>query len=327
MKKIISFVLSIALIVGIILPTFAVSLQISAESYSGVIDNGGSEETAYSFVYGGNSITNEQNTDVVHSGNYSTKIITSTAGMDASIRIDSTTNYNKIPLNKEVYITFWAKADETAGFKGAIFSGNVYQTGANGASNKLDNYTATYAAGSGNVQSKWEEFSKEWKQYFIKVQKPFEEGYTAMYSFINMYGKGTLYIDDFDIIEMSYVSLDIIDNAGSEQMAYPFVDGGHTATNTQNSDEVHSGNYSTKIVTKASGMNASFKIESTTNYSKIPLNKEVYIAFWAKADETAGFKGAIFSGNVYQTGANGASNKLDNYTATYAAGSGTVQSK
>ena len=329
MKKIMSFVLSIVLIAGVILPAFSFSLSISAEeAYTGVIDNGGSEETAYSFVHGGESITNEKNTDEVHSGSYSTKIVTKTAGMDASIRIDSTTNYNKIPLGKQVYITFWAKADETAGFKGAIFSGNVYQTGENGTSNKLDNYTATYAAGSGNLQSQWEELSKEWKQYFIKVQKPFEDGYTGCYSFINMYGKGTLYIDDFDIVEISgVVSQDIINNAGSEEATYHFVDGAHTITSEQNADEVHSGNFSTKIVTNAAGMNASIKIESSTNYSKIPLNKEVYITFWAKADETAGFKGAIFSGNVYQTGANGASNKLDNYTSTYAAGSGIVQSK
>ena len=328
MKKIMSFVLLIALISGVILPTFSCSLNISAEeAYTGVIDNGGSEEEAYSFVYGGNSITNERNSAEAHSGNYSTKIITNASGMDASIRIDSTTNYNKIPLNKEVYITFWAKADETAGFKGAIFSGNVYQTGANGSSNKLDNYTSTYAAGTGSVQSKWEEFPKEWKQYFIKVQKPFEDGYTACYSFINMYGKGTLYIDDFDIIEVSILNNSIIDNAGSEEFIYQFVDGGNTITSSQNSEQVHSGSYSTKIVTKTTGMNASIRIESTTNYNKIPLNKEVYITFWAKADETAGFKGAIFSGNVYQTGANGSSNKLDNYTNTYAAGTGTVQSK
>ena len=328
MKKIMSFVLSITLIAGIILPTFSVSMFISAEeAYTGVIDNGGSEEAAYSFVYGGNSITNERNSAEAHGGNYSTKIITNASGMDASIRIDSTTNYNKIPLNKEVYITFWAKADETAGFKGAIFSGNVYQTGANGSSNKLDNYTSTYAAGTGSVQSKWEEFPKEWKQYYIKVQKPFEDGYTGCYSFINMYGKGTLYIDDFDIIEASVLNNSIIDNAGSEQSIYQFVDGGNTITSSQNSEQVHSGSYSTKIVTKTTGMNASIRIDSTTNYNKIPLNKEVYITFWAKADETAGFKGAIFSGNVYQTGANGSSNKLDNYTSTYAAGTGIVQSK
>ena len=77
MKKIMSFVLFIALIIGIVLPTFSVALSISAEeAYTGVIVNGGSEETAYSFVYGGESITNEQNTDEVHSGSYSTKIVT-----------------------------------------------------------------------------------------------------------------------------------------------------------------------------------------------------------------------------------------------------------
>ena len=221
MKKIMSFILSFALIIGVVLPTVLATLRISAqEAYVGVVDNGGSEEMAYPFVDGGHTATNTQNSQEVHSGKYSTKIVTSSNGMNASFRIDSTTNYNKIPLNKEVYITFWAKADETAGFKGAIFSGNVYQTVENGASNKLDNYTSTYAAGTGIVKSKWEEFPKEWKQYFIKVLKPFEDGYTAFYSYINLYGKGTLYVDDFDIIELVAENDEstIIDNAGSEKM-------------------------------------------------------------------------------------------------------------
>jgi len=328
LKKIMAFVLSVALIAGIIVPTFLVTLNISAEeAYTGVIDNGGSEEMAYPFVDGGNTATNIQDSSQVHSGDYSTKIVAKNSGMNASFRIESTTNYNEIPLNKEVYITFWAKADETTGFKGAIFTGNVYQTGENGASNKLDNYMNTYAIGSGSVQSKWENFSKEWKQYFIKVQKPFEEGYTGCYSFIKIYGKGTFYIDDFDIVDPDAETEEttIIDNAGSEKMPYPFVDGGNTATNSHDSLHVHSGDYSTKIVTSENGMDASFRLDSTTNYSKIPLNKQVYISFWAKADETAGFKGAIFTGNVYQTGKNGASNKLDNYTATYAVGSATTE--
>ncbi len=321
MKKIMSFVLSIALIAGVILPTFSITLNISAdEAYTGVVDNGGSEEMAYPLVDGGHTATNSHDADEVHSGNYSTKIVTKAAGMNASFKIESTTNYNKIPLNEVVYITFWAKADETAGFRGTIFTGNVYQTGANGTNNKLDNYMLTFAAGSAEAENGWVEFDKEWKQYSIKVQRPFIEGYTGCYSFIKLCGKGTFYIDDFDIVASDVKNESIIDNAGSEEMPYPFVNGGYTATNTHNTDEVHSGNYSTKIVTKAAGMDASFKIESTVNYKKIPLNKEVYITFWAKADETAGFRGAIFTGNVYQTGANGASNKLDNYTSTYAAG-------
>ena len=322
MKKIMSFVLLIALISRVILPTFSVSLNIFAEeAYTGVINNGGSEEMSYPFVDGGQTATNTHNSDEVHSGNYSTKIVTSTAGMDASFKIESTTNYDKIPLEKEVYITFWAKADETNGFKGSIFTGNVYQTGANGISNKLDNYMLTFAAGSGSAESGWVEFDKEWKQYFIKVQKPFADGYTGCYSFIKLCGKGTLYIDDFDIIDLNSESTgtDIIDNASSELTAYEaYGDTGNPAEHS--SDEAHSGSYSTKIFKKGS-----IKITSSANYSKIPLDKEVHISFWAKADENVGYKGAIYTGNVYQTGTNGTSNKLDNYMLTFAAGSAIIE--
>lgn len=328
MKKILSLVVALAIVIGVALPILP-TLYANAEGYTGVIDNGGSEEKPYPLVSGFDTATNTSDSTEAHSGSFSTKIVTSASGIDGSIMIESTDNYDKIPLNKEVYITFWAKADETAGFKGAIFSGNVYQTSTDGSNNKLDNYTSTYAIGSGSLQSKWEEFPKSWKQYYIKVQKPFINGFDAMYSYINMYGKGTLYIDDFDIVEISAGDADttIIDNAGSEEMAYQFINGGDTATNSKESSVVHSGGFSTKIVTKGRGMNASIKIESTINYDKIPLNKEVYISFWAKADDTAGFLGAIASGNVYQTAADGSSNKLDNYTDTYAAGTGTSRSE
>ena len=320
MKKIILFILSIVLIVGIILSTFSVALSISAEeAYTGVIDNGGSEEMPYPFVDGGYTATNTHNTDEVHSGNYSTKIVTSIAGMNASFKIESTTNYSKIPLNKEVHITFWAKADETSGFRGSIFTGNVYQTGTNGTSNKLDDYILTFAAGTASTENGWVEFDKEWKQYFIKVQKPFADGYTGCYSFINLRGKGTLYIDDFDITVLNSQSGDIIDNASSELMAYEaYGNAGNPAEHS--SDEAHSGSFSTKI-----SKNGSIRITSSTNYNKIPLNKEVYISFWAKADKSVGYKGTIYTGNVYQTGANGASNKLDNYMLTFAAGSAITE--
>ena len=105
LKKIMAFVLSVVLIAGIIVPTFLVTLNISAEeAYTGVIDNGGSEEMAYPFVDGGNTATNTQDSSQVHSGDYSTKVVARNSGMNASFRIESTTNYNKIPLNKEVYI-------------------------------------------------------------------------------------------------------------------------------------------------------------------------------------------------------------------------------
>jgi hypothetical protein len=145
MKKAMSLVVALALVLGMVIPMLPM-LYTAAEGYTGVIDNGGSEKMPYPLVSGGDTATNTSDSTEAHSGSFSTKIVTSSAGIDGSIKIESTENYNKIPLNKEVYITFWAKADETLGYKGAVYTGNVYQTRDNGSFNKLDNHMLTFAA-------------------------------------------------------------------------------------------------------------------------------------------------------------------------------------
>jgi len=180
---------------------------------NGTVDNGGAEKSIYGYEYPEN-VNATLATDEVHSGKYSTKF-TSTGNSLAKLdmRINSTgDHYAKIPLNEQIYITFWAKADDETGFSGFIGSGNIYQLPSDNDSGKRDGYMMTPAFGSADMsETGFVEISKEWTKYFIKVNNFFTDGFDSAYAYIKINGYGTIYIDDF---AFETVDADLLDNTG-----------------------------------------------------------------------------------------------------------------
>ena len=180
---------------------------------NGTVDNGGAEKGNYSYEYPEN-VTVEQVTDEKLNGKYSTKFTSSgSAKAQLDMRINSTgDHYAKIPLNEQLYITFWAKADEETGFSGFIGSGNIYQLPSENDSGKRDGYIMTAAFGSADMsESGFVEISKEWTKYFIKVNNFFTDGFESAYAYLKIMGYGALYIDD---IAFETVDESLLDNTG-----------------------------------------------------------------------------------------------------------------
>ena len=180
---------------------------------NGTVDDGGAEKNAYSYEYPEN-VTVEKVNNEKFNGKYSTKFSSngnSLAKLD--MRINATgSHYAKIPLNTQLYITFWAKADDEVGFSGAIGSGNIYQLPTDGDSGKRDGYMMTTAFGSSDMsEAGFVEISKEWTKYYIKVNQFFTEGFDSAYAYVKLNGYGTLYIDDF---AFETVDAELLDNTG-----------------------------------------------------------------------------------------------------------------
>ena len=340
MKKTVAIILSLVLIVGIISPNILLTFCNAEESsYSGIVDNGGSEDSVYTTKVC-NDGTAQKVSNQKYNGNYSTKI-TSNVGKDIACRleIDSTgENYSKIPLNKKVYITFWAKADETDGFNGVIYARKINQKPKSGSDLSLSGNTDAFAFGTKADASGYSEIPKDWNQYFITVNNNLVGGYNSFYAYIDILGKGTIYIDDFDIIDPNAgLVIDgegydgVFENGGSESGVYKLGSGGVTATTLITTEEKRSGSASTKFISKSSGINANLTLTSINEkYDSIPKGRSLYLSFWAKADEKVGFTGAICSGNVYQSGKDedgkNIQNKIDGYTTNYGFGKGAGKS-
>lgn len=180
---------------------------------NGTVDNGGAEKGSYSYEYPEN-VTVEQVTAEKLNGKYSTKFTSNgNALAKLDMRINSTgDHYAKIPLNEQIYITFWAKADDEIGFSGFMGSGNIYQVPSVEDSGKRDGYMMTAAFGSADMsESGFVEISKEWTKYFIKVNNFFTDGFESAYAYLKINGYGALYIDD---IAFETVDESLLDNTG-----------------------------------------------------------------------------------------------------------------
>ena len=180
---------------------------------NGTVNDGGAEKSTYSYEYPEN-VTVEKVNNEKFNGKYSTKFSsTGNALAKLDMRIDSTgDHYAKIPLNQQLYITFWAKADDETGFSGAIGSGIIYQLPSVEDSGKRDGYMMTTAFGSSDMsESGFVAISKEWTKYYIKVNNFFTDGFESAYAYIKINGYGSLYIDD---IAFETIDEEILDNTG-----------------------------------------------------------------------------------------------------------------
>lgn len=180
---------------------------------NGTVNDGGAEKSTYSYEFPEN-VTVEKVNNEKFNGKYSTKFSsTGNALAKLDMRIDSTgDHYAKIPLNQQLYITFWAKADDETGFSGAIGSGIIYQLPSVEDSGKRDGYAMTTAFGSSDMsESGFVAISKEWTKYYIKVNNFFTDGFESAYAYIKINGYGSLYIDD---IAFETIDEEILDNTG-----------------------------------------------------------------------------------------------------------------
>lgn len=268
-------------------------------------------------------------------GRYSTKFV-GTDNQTADGIIKSTVKYADIPRGKQVMLTFWAKAGEN-GFTGMFGTANFRQGTAgqwwnDSISYKLDGYSWLYAFGgangSGPDASNYETLSTEWTKCYIILPTALtdSESYPCLFSEFKIIGTGTLYIDDIDIELVDSIDNGTIDNGGSEKGMYAF-EYPENVNAVLATDEVHSGKYSTKFSSTGDALaKLDMRVDSTgDHYAKIPLNTQLYITFWAKADDETGFSGFIGSGNIYQLPSVNESGKRDGYMMTTAFGSSDMQ--
>lgn len=268
-------------------------------------------------------------------GRYSTKFV-GTNNQTADGIVKSTVKYSDIPRGKQVMLTFWAKAGEN-GFTGMFGTSNFRQGTAgqwwnDSISYRLDNSSWWYAFGgtngSGPDASNYETLSSEWTKYYLILPNVLtdSESYPCLFSEFKIIGTGTLYIDDIDIELVDDVfDNGTVDNGGSEKDVYSLA--GNSNTSVEISNEKHSGKYSTKFSSNGTDLSqVDILVRSTgDHYAKIPLNTQIYLTFWAKADDETGFSGVIGSGNIYQEPSVENSGKRDGYMMTTAFGSSDMQ--
>ena len=305
--------------------------DISVESqHPSLIDNGDFELGDAFIKYGGGASLGRTGEEK-RSGNYSAKYVDA-GNQNADAFIISEAKYYSIPRGKKVMLTFWAKADENVGFTGMVGTPDVAQGVRNswwGDRYKLDGYRWLYAFGgldgTDPNTSNYETLPTEWTKYYIPLPEVLIDTnkYSCLFSDLRIRGTGTLYIDDIDI-ELVDEVLDngTVDNGGAEKDNYSIEYPENVSANRV-SNEKHSGKYSTKFTSNGNAL-AKFdmRINSTgDHYAKIPLNEQIYITFWAKADDEIGFSGFIGSGNIYQLPSENDSGKRDGYMMTTAFGS------
>ena len=297
-----------------------------------LIDNGGFElGDAIEVIPWESDVTPIRTYEESKTGRYSTKFV-GTNNQKTDFIIKSTTKFADIPVGEKIALTFWAKADETTGFTGTFGTGNFAQGNVGawwGDRYKLDGDMMLYAFGGVNGtainSANYETLPTEWTKYYLSLPKTLIESdnYSAVFAEIKIFGTGTLYIDDFNI-ELFNDILDngTVDNGGAENAAYSCAYP-ENVTITHDSNIKYNGRYSTKIAGNDNALaKLDMRIDSTgEHYAKIPLNEQIYITFWAKADDAVGFSGFIGSGNIYQLPSVEESGKRDGWAMTTAFGS------
>ncbi len=305
-------------------------INVEAQNPS-LVDNGNFEIGDPFAGLGGNASlvrTNEES----KTGRYAAKYV-ATEGQDREVFIVAENKYNDIPIGKQVALTFWAKAGEN-GFTGMFGTSNLAQGVRNswwGDRYRLDDYYGCWLYAFGGVDktspdtANYETLSTEWTKYylFMPITLIESEDYSCVFAQIKIQGTGTFYIDDIDIEVVDDIfDNGTVDNGGAEKDMYSY-EYPENVTAVRVTDEVHSGKYSTKFTSTGDALaKLDMRINSTgEHYAKIPLNEQIYITFWAKADDETGFSGFIGSGNIYQLPSVEESGKRDGYMMTTAFGS------
>ncbi len=297
-----------------------------------LIDNGNFETGDASTVLGWLTTASLARTgEESKTGRYSTKYV-GTDNQYAEFLIKSTVKYADIPRGEQVMLTFWAKADEN-GFTGMFGTANFSQGTENdwwgeNTRYRLDGQTWLYAFGGINGSepnaANYETLSTEWTKYYLILPNALTDSadYPCLFSQLKIIGTGTLYIDDIDIELADVLDNGTINNGGSEKSMYGF-EYPENVNAALATNEVHSGKYSTKFSGTGDALaKLDMRVDSTgDHYAKIPLNTQLYLTFWAKADDEVGFSGFIGSGSIYQTPNVDDNGKRDGWAMTAAFGS------
>ena len=301
MKKVLAIVLTFYMLLSVM----PMGLSASAESTVSTVafDIGDMENDVPGLAgdnTGGKAISTRSNA-AKKNGNYSNRLyFPDDANGHITLWLESNANYDLVPLDEYVYITFWAKADNKTGFNGAILVNDTAQYDADkGNKERIDGWSGQFGIGSGLGSDGWAEVSKIWTKYYVPVSsKTLKDtdtvDFEVLVSQICVAGQGILYLDDINV-EMQNPSLM---NHGNFETGDPFSALGGDAALYRTSEESKTGRYSAKYVA-AEGQNKEVFVVSTEKYNDIPRGKQVALTFWAKASEN-GFTGMFGTSNLAQ---------------------------
>ena len=317
MKKFISVILTMALIIGVMAPcsmlmTFpavAVTPQQEVAFTNGGVENGAFERKNMAAPTFAGSTTEEK-----HSGLYSQKI-TFKSGEQFNFWLNvEGDKYNNLPED-DLFITFWAKAGSD-GYAGNLCYDPIFFIDSNGTENKKT-LNPQYAFGSSTVN---QELPKEWTKYYISAQrKDTVNGIVKYQVRFSVKGVGTVYLDDFDLVSRDETAFT---NGGVENGAFERKNMAAPTFAGSTTEEKHGGLYSQKITFK-SGEQFNFWLNvEGDKYNNLPENDDLFITFWAKAGSD-GYAGNLCYDPIYFYDSNGTEYKKT-LSAQYAFGSSTV---
>ena len=295
MKKVLAIVLTLCMLLSVMPMAFVISAESTSSTV--VFDKGDIENGALEFwcdTADGKAITSQSST-IKKNGNYSNKL---TFDLDATKHISflmmSVDNYDKLPINEYVYITFWAKADDEVGFKGSVLANETAQSSDGNTWSRIDNGAGQFGIGSGLGSDGWVDVSNIWTKYYIPVASKTLAGNTQLKSQICIAGQGTIYLDDINIEAQDPSLIDY----GNFESGDPFIGYGGNATIIRTNEESKTGRYSAKYIA-TEGQDREVFLIAENKYNDIPVGKHLALTFWAKAGEN-GFTGMFGTANFAQ---------------------------
>ena len=248
------------------------------EISNGIIKNGGMEMGAWGANDGGTTAT-ETNTDYVHSGEQSMKIVSNDKGYAESTVSVQTKDFDF--ANKSYYLSMWAKADSFNGYVYTQASPLWHAEELNGWNGEIVMIGSGSKYSSASVQPV-QLTSTGWVRYVepIRLNGTITNDFPVR---LFVRGSGTVWIDDIDIVE---ISDGIIKNGGMEMGMWNANEGVNISAETKK-DYVNSGEQSLKITAGSSGFASGTVSSKAANLDFV--NRKYYLSFWAKADSFNGF--------------------------------------
>ena len=132
MKKVLAIVLTLCMLLSVIPMALSVSAENTVSNL--VFDLGDMENDIPGVLENstGGMATITRSDEAKKNGNFSNKMyFPDDANGNIVLWVESNTNYDLLPLDEYVYVTFWAKADDETGFRGAVLVNDTAQYDAN----------------------------------------------------------------------------------------------------------------------------------------------------------------------------------------------------
>ena len=171
MKKVLAIILTLCMLISVIPMALTVSAEAAVSNL--VFDLGDMENDIPGILENstGGKATSIRSSEAKKNGNFSNKMtFPEDANGNIVLWVESNANYDNLPLDEYVYVTFWAKADDETGFRGAVLVNDTAQYDSNKQNKeRIDGWSGQFGIGSGLAEDGWADVSKVWTKYYVPV--------------------------------------------------------------------------------------------------------------------------------------------------------------